>query len=251
MKLFTIASGIAALAAAASAGASGNLVSNGSFESSSYAVSHEFGVDFGGQGVTDWTATLPGGISFYFYSGTAASIAPINRFNDGLAYIAPAAYPGASPDGGNFVGFDSDQVGDGAGKYNSPFEQTITGLVVGHTYNLQFYWAGTQLQNRTGATTSQMTATFGGVTQTTGAPINVPSHGFVGWTHESWNYTATSTTDTLSFLAFGTPAGAPPFALLDGVSLTAVPEPASWALLIAGFGLVGGAARQRRRSIAA
>jgi hypothetical protein len=31
----------------------------------------------------------------------------------------------------------------------------------------------------------------------------------------------------------------------------AVPEPASWAMLIAGFGLVGAASRRRRRSIAA
>ncbi len=40
---------------------------------------------------------------------------------------------------------------------------------------------------------------------------------------------------------------------LDNVSLTAtggVPEPASWALMIAGFGLVGGALRQRRPAVA-
>jgi hypothetical protein len=34
--------------------------------------------------------------------------------------------------------------------------------------------------------------------------------------------------------------------LLDGVTLTAVPEPASWTLLIAGFGGVGWALRRRR-----
>jgi hypothetical protein len=40
---------------------------------------------------------------------------------------------------------------------------------------------------------------------------------------------------------------------LDNVSLTAaagVPEPASWALMVGGFGLVGGALRQRRRAFA-
>ena len=35
----------------------------------------------------------------------------------------------------------------------------------------------------------------------------------------------------------------------DGVT-NAVPEPASWALMIAGFGLVGGAMRSRKRSVA-
>ncbi|TFU01185.1 PEP-CTERM sorting domain-containing protein [Polymorphobacter arshaanensis] len=40
---------------------------------------------------------------------------------------------------------------------------------------------------------------------------------------------------------------------LDNVSLTAaggVPEPASWALMVGGFGLLGGALRQRRRACA-
>jgi hypothetical protein len=35
------------------------------------------------------------------------------------------------------------------------------------------------------------------------------------------------------------------------LTVGAVPEPASWAMLIAGFGLVGAAARRRRRAVAA
>ncbi len=261
MRSIIFGAALAVLGVATAASASGNLVTNGSFETSSATIQPgysgvEFGVDvfntgFISQSVTGWSATLPGGISFYFDSTKGPSTNPVqNRYNDPRAYLA-ATYPGPSPDGGNFVGFDSDQVGDGAGKYNSPFEQALTGLTVGGTYKLVYYWAGSQLQNRNGPTTAQMTATFGGVTQTTGAPILVPSQGFVGWSKVTNYFTATSANDTLSFLAFGTPAGAPPFALLDGVSLTAVPEPASWALIIAGFGLVGVAARQRRRSVAA
>jgi hypothetical protein len=34
---------------------------------------------------------------------------------------------------------------------------------------------------------------------------------------------------------------------LDDVSISAVPEPASWAMLIGGFGLTGAAMRRRRR----
>ena len=37
---------------------------------------------------------------------------------------------------------------------------------------------------------------------------------------------------------------------LDNVSVAAVPEPASWAMMIGGFGLVGGAARSRSRKAA-
>lgn len=237
--LFTIA----AVGLSVSANAATNLVTNGSFESSIYTDSHEFGVNYGGQGVTDWTATLRGGISYYFYAGTASTVVVDNRQNDQLAMLA-ASYPGSSPDGGNFVGFDSDT----AAGANSPFDQTITGLQVGKRYVVNYYWAGTQLQNRTGATTSQMTVTFGGVTQSTPI-VNVPDQGFVGWTAASAHFTATSVTDTLSFLAIGTPAGLPPFALLDGVSLTALPEPAAWGLMIVGFGLVGATARRRRQFV--
>ena len=38
---------------------------------------------------------------------------------------------------------------------------------------------------------------------------------------------------------------------LDNVSVTAVPEPASWAMLIAGFGLTGAAMRRRRSAVLA
>ncbi len=36
--------------------------------------------------------------------------------------------------------------------------------------------------------------------------------------------------------------------LVDGNAVSAVPEPAAWALMIVGFGIVGGALRYRRRS---
>jgi len=59
----------------------------------------------------------------------------------------------------------------------------------------------------------------------------------------------TSATEVLSFLAIGTPGGVPPFSLLDGVSITEVPEPTSLALLGAGLGLVGLMTRRRRTAV--
>ena len=38
----------------------------------------------------------------------------------------------------------------------------------------------------------------------------------------------------------------PGFFGLDNLSLTAVPEPSTWAMMIVGFGLVGAAARRRK-----
>jgi hypothetical protein len=52
----------------------------------------------------------------------------------------------------------------------------------------------------------------------------------------------------LVFLAQGTPAGGPPVALLDGVTLNAVPEPSTWAMVLVGIGGLGLAARSRRKS---
>ena len=52
----------------------------------------------------------------------------------------------------------------------------------------------------------------------------------------------------LSFVASGTNDSLGGF--IDSVSLqAAVPEPASWAMMLGGFGLIGGAMRSRRRSI--
>ena len=67
---------------------------------------------------------------------------------------------------------------------------------------------------------------------------------------QTFDYTATSAMETLSFLAVGTPSGQPPFALLGGVSLDPVPEPSTW-MIIAAFSValtVFGLIRRRRRS---
>ena len=244
----------AALSFAASAAVAGpNLVTNGSFEQSSYTQSQEFGVDYGGQGVTGWTASLPGGFSVYWVAANdPTSQYALNRFGDTGNKLA-LSYPGPSPDGGNFLGLDGDFQGDAPpvyGPYNSPIVQTLDNLTVGGRYKINFYWAATQLQNRQGPTTNRLDVFFGGSSFSTDT-VSVPSQGFVGWMSESHVFTADATSQTLSFLAHGTPAGLPPFLLLDGVSVAAVPEPAAWALLLAGFGAVGVAARRRRGNVAA
>jgi hypothetical protein len=52
-------------------------------------------------------------------------------------------------------------------------------------------------------------------------------------------------------LYFGSPSADNIGPVLDNVLVSQVPEPASWAMLIAGFGLVGAAARRRRTVVAA
>jgi hypothetical protein len=72
-----------------------------------------------------------------------------------------------------------------------------------------------------------------------------------GWVNYSLTFTPT-TAGSLT-LGFSTNSADNIGPLLDNVLVTqaSVPEPQSWAMLIAGFGLVGAARRSRRRALAA
>ena len=77
---------------------------------------------------------------------------------------------------------------------------------------------------------------------------SIPSHGFSGWMYQSFSYTATSSSEVLSFFANGSPP-VPPFALLDGVTLNAnssIPEPGTITLMATGLMGVIGAVRRYR-----
>jgi hypothetical protein len=60
-------------------------------------------------------------------------------------------------------------------------------------------------------------------------------------------YVTASTNSTTLVFGFYNP---PSYFLLDNISVTTVPEPASWALMIAGFGMIGAAMRRRSALVA-
>jgi hypothetical protein len=62
------------------------------------------------------------------------------------------------------------------------------------------------------------------------------------------SFIANNTSTTISFSNFSGSDGIDP--ILDDVSVTTVPEPTSWTMLIAGFGLVGATMRRRRIAVA-
>lgn len=231
--LFLTAAAGAALALGSAQTASAvNLVSNGDFESNTGNGQLGFNTT-----ATAWTTS---GYNFLFAPGTADTTGASGVYG-GLTLWGPGngsvnGLPATSPSGGYYV------AADGAFDVGA-IQQNINGLTVGSRYTVSFFWAGAQQSGFTGPTTDNWTVSLGGNSQTT-STISLPSHGFSGWMSQSFTYTATSTSEVLSFLATGTPSGVPPFALLDGVSMVAaVPEPstvvagASALLLLVGGGL--------------
>jgi len=202
--------------------------------------------------LTDWSSVASGTYPRVYnllFTGTLAADTSIDadtRYTSAEPQHLNSNVDSLSPDGGAFVGLDGDPG------FSGPLTQTITGLTVGDTYQLTFYWAGAELSNRTGYQTIQLTGSFGGDPFATPVftntnPVGTPGL-FSGWTQETFDFTANATSEVLSFLAVGSPANnLPPFALLDGVSLTSVPEPSTWAMMLAGFGGLGYAAFRRRR----
>jgi hypothetical protein len=251
MQLKSILLATAALASlSAHASPPVNLVSNGDFESNGGLGQLGGGISF----ATGWTSGTPSdaAVAFNFIvDATADSVGfpsvntatvHTNIFMWGPGKGVSNGFTGSS-NGGKFLGSDADYA-------NAPVSQVINGLTVGKQYAIGFEWAQGQFTDATGPTTTGWNVSFGSENQSTGAAA-LPSQGFSGWKNYAGTFTASAASQTLSFLAIGGPAGLPPFALLDGVTLTevpAVPEPGTLALMLAGFGLVGVMAKRRQRA---
>jgi hypothetical protein len=220
------------------------LIVNGGFDVPYIGQAPTAGSEFGTgySAMPGWTTS---GYNFYFVPGSADTTGTYGQYGK-LTLWGPAnggvpgnALPATSPQGGNYV------AADGAYEVDA-IRQTITGLTVGKKYLLSFYFAAAQQDGYTGDTTEQWQVSLG--TETHATPIlSNPSHDFQAWRRQTFTYVAVATSEVLSFLAVGTPNGEPPFSLLDGASMTEVPEPATVAVLGAGlFGL--GLTRLRKRN---
>jgi hypothetical protein len=224
------------LAAAATPAFAANLVSNGDFTD----LTNGLGQLSNNTDAIDW-----GNNGYNFVINTADQAVPQGG---GTLALWDAANGGSTTwngmtlsGAGNFLAEDGDYI-------TGPVTQTIGGLIVGHTYDLTFNYAFGQQYGFSGATIQSLAADIGSTSWDSGN-VNVASHGFSGWQSATVDFTASSTSEVLSFLATGN-LPVPPFALVSDVSITAVPEPATWAMLLAGFAGLGYAGfRSARRKI--
>ncbi|MBA3897872.1 MAG: PEPxxWA-CTERM sorting domain-containing protein [Sphingomonadaceae bacterium] len=216
--------GLAIAAAALSivpAQAAVNIVTNGSLETSPDYVA-----------VTGGSAAIPG----WTVAGDGV------EWFQSESYLVPNFGPAHS--GVSIVDLAFDE--NGAPSVFGGISQALT-TAVGQTYQLSFYGVNTNAFGRDG--TGIVTALAGAspIILTNGGQSSNPN---AGWSADDWQlFTGTFTaTSTSTLLTLGNNQDANlHFALIDDVSVNAVPEPGIWAMMIAGFGLLGGALRRRRR----
>lgn len=182
-------------------------------------------------------------------SAQAANLITNGSFETGDLTGWTSTYGSYNPFGTSYgAGMDGTHWAWIAG-YETPItlSQTVTGLTVGQKYSLTFITAS----EYTHADQLRVSINGGAGTLFTAPAYTAGGAGsfWNNWAAQGMTFTATGTSATIAFDTNGLNQGGYDVGL-DKVSLTsAAPEPASWALLATGFGLVGaGLRRQQRRT---
>lgn len=171
-------------------------------------------------GPIGWTFLRPGGESWHSFGFTP------------------------SPDGADYFGIqDLDAF---TSRFNvEGITQNVAGLQVGQTYQLRFYSMSNHTNQNANAR-QQWRVSFGGETQFSQQTF---SSATANWVQSTLNFTATATTQALTFVAEFLPGSYPEILNIDGIVLTAatVPEPDVAWLLSSGLLAMGFLARRRMR----
>lgn len=252
MRLKSVLLSVSAVAAlsAGMAHAATNLVTNGNFDDTTNGNNKRLSASPTNETdrttLSGWTSTSiegnGGGYNFVLDANTAKtwdSVIWLRSEVDGVSN----GYA-SSANGGNIFASDA-LYGPGT------LAQTITGLKQDAYYQLTFDYALAQQVGFTGTNTNNFWHVMFGDQSANSSGLSITSGGFSGWQTATMTFQASGTSQVLSFLAQTTAPGAPPFLLLDGVNLTAVPEPTTWAMMLGGFGFIGFLARRRQRGSAA
>ncbi len=215
MKLKLLMAGVvAALSTAGAANAATELVVNGGFKGDTHAP---------------------------FTTVSAASPTQIAGWTVLTNYIDWSNNAWQSSDGD---GYSIDLIG---GFGTGAIGQTIT-TVAGQTYRLTFDVSGNpdRYSNAARIVTIKAGGATIGTTQYDLGPTN--TRGNMLWSSRSLTFIATGALTDIVFTGTSDdPANCCWGAALDNVSVTAVPEPATWAMMIIGFGAAGSMVRTARR----
>jgi choice-of-anchor C domain-containing protein len=128
--------------------------------------------------------------------------------------------------------------------------QVLSGLTIGQTYDVSFDLAG----NPDGGSNTKVAVVSDGATSASyDFLMGGQTKAAMGWEAHTFSFTATGVNATLVFSSNEDSAYGPALdnvSVAEGVGGPAVPEPATWALMILGFAAVGVSLRSRRRILA-
>lgn len=218
MKLTFLTSAVAAtlFAAGAAHADTTNLVTNGSFEAD--AITNPAGWQQVST-VTGWTSSVTGNDAFELQKGSSQG--------------GQGGFINKAADGSQYLELNTDQL-----TYVSQSINTSSAT----SYTLSFAYAGRP--DTPNQATSSMQVYWGDTLVDTVSAVNGV------WTTASLTLSSTTALTSLKFMSTGPTSAASFGSYLDNVSVTAVaaavPEPGTYAMLLAGLGMIGFTASRRK-----
>jgi hypothetical protein len=132
---------------------------------------------------------------------------------------------------------------------NGGIGQRVFGFITGKTYTLKYAVSADPTNTATSAVdlyhTVSVTGGLASTTPYTFVPaVNTATN--MLYSIQEYTFVASNTFQDLQFRASGRNRGFGP--VIDSISITAIPEASTWAMLVLGFGLVGAASRRRKQA---
>jgi choice-of-anchor C domain-containing protein len=208
-------------ASAGSVGARANLLVDGGFDNPTSPVGFPFYAEYGPVGGDP------------HYAGTSFD----NSWSITVGNVDLVTQTGGWPAAPQSSPYYLDLTGNTNGAIQQAFATTI-----GQKYDLTFYYSNNPGGSPHPAMASVQVGSLSDTIQHDGSTTSD-----LGWTLYTGFFTATTNSTTLSFAELDNCCNGG--VLLDSVSVDAVPEPATWAMMILGFAGLGFMAYRRKSSV--
>jgi choice-of-anchor C domain-containing protein len=216
LKTKTLLAALALMASVGASAAATNLINNGSFEATVISNTNGYATLGASTSIlSDWTIS----------AGTVDLISTYWTAQSGNQSL-------------DLIGANS----------NGAISQTFN-TTVGQTYNVSYWLAGNphdEVKLKTG------TVSVGNLTQNFSFDTTGKSLSNMGWVEKSFSFIASGSSSTLTFASHQLAANGSASSwgpALDNVSVTAVPEPETYAMLLGGLACIGFVARRRKGAV--